>query len=108
MKNSFPHASIIWGSLCAKNESTALYNTFVFVYIHGLLVQVNQYMLACMLSVDIVLICCPTLLYLCHFYCGPYCGFVLSSCCVVLTVVLFCRSNSLSSNSVVQKNKYCN
>ncbi len=58
----------------------ALYYTFVFVYSHCLLVQVNQYMLASMLSVDVVLIC-----RLAFFFSVDF--------AVVLSVVLFCRPN---------------
>ncbi len=69
----------------------ALYYSFVFVYSHCLLVQVNQYMLACMLSVDVALICRPacfsllfllsSLLSFCSvmFFCPPNCHLVLSS-----------------------------
>ncbi len=81
----------------------ALYYTFVFVYSHCLLVQVNQYMLACMLSVDVALICRPACFSL-LFYCRPYWRFLLSCCSVLLTVVLFCHLNGhliLSSFSVV-------
>ncbi len=65
----------------------ALCYTFVFVYSHCLLVQVNQYMLACMLSVDVALICCPacffsdlfTVVLIIVFFCRPNCHLILSS-----------------------------
>ncbi len=94
----------IWGSICAKNESTALcFVLYICLCLQSLLlVQVNQYMLACMLSVDVALICRPAC-FLCCFYCRPYWRFLLSCCSVLLTVVLFCHLNGhliLSSFSV--------
>ncbi len=64
----------------------ALCYTFVFVYSHCLLVQVNQYMLACMLSVDVALICRPACFSLFFLLSS-----LLSFSSVVLTVILFCR-----------------
>ncbi len=97
----------------------ALYYTFVFVYSHCLLVQVNQYMLACMVSVDVVLICRPALFFCVDFAvflivvlfyrpnCRPVLSYLLSSCHLFCrpilssySVVMFCRP-ILSSCSVV-------
>ncbi len=52
--------------------------------------HVNQYMLPCMLSVDVILICRPACVISVVF---TVVNLVVSSCFVILTVILFCRPN---------------
>ncbi len=100
----------IWGSICAKNESTAL----CFVLYICLCLQSLSTCSGKSVYAGVYVVCwrrlnmSSCLFFLCCFYCRPYCRFVLSCFSVLLTVVLFCHLNGhlnghriLSSYSVV-------
>ncbi len=63
----------------------ALYYTIVFVYSHCLLVQVNQYMLTCILSVDVVFLLTLSVVLL------FFSLLILLSCLLSFGSVILCR-----------------